>query len=57
MSQIYLAINFGAVEGWRLSSYDTAFEALEAVKSGSEIYGNEWKIVKELEIKIEEESK
>ena len=41
-----------------LSLFDTAFEALNAVKSGlSQTYGYEWKIVRELEIKIEDENK
>ena len=53
MSQIYLALDYGP-EGWALTKYDTASEALQAVKDG-ETYGNEWKILKELDITIEEE--
>ena len=53
MGQIYLAINYGAYEGWKLTPYDIAAEALQAVKDG-ETYGNEWKILKELDIKINE---
>jgi hypothetical protein len=52
MSNIFLAINYGAYKGWGLEPFDTAFEAMAAVKSG-ETYGNEWKIVRELEIHIE----
>ena len=55
MSQIYLAINYGAYEGWKFEPYDTASEALQAVKDG-ETYGNEWKILKQLDVKVEEES-
>jgi len=54
MSQVYLAINYGPYEGWQLNPYDTAFEALKAVRDG-ETYGHEWKILKELDIKIDEE--
>ena len=49
VSQIYLAINYGCYEGWKLEPYDTVFEAVDAVKSG-QTFGNEWKIVRELEI-------
>jgi len=55
MDKIYLVINHGAHEGWSLTPFDSASEALEAVKDGTVIYGNEWKIMKELKIKIEEE--
>lgn len=54
MSQIYLAINYGP-EGWRFESYDTPNEALQAVKDG-DTHGQEWKILKELDVKVEEES-
>ncbi len=54
MSQIYLAINYGTYEGWKLTPYDLAAEAMQAVKDG-EGYGQEWKILKELDIKIAEE--
>jgi|AZIF01.1.fsa_nt_gi hypothetical protein len=58
MSNIFLAINCGMREGWRLEPFDTAFEAFNAVKSGfANTYGYEWKIVRELEIKIEDENK
>jgi len=53
MSQIYLAINYG-VEGWSLKPYDIVSDALEAVKNG-ETYGNEWKILRELELKVADE--
>ncbi len=51
MAQIYLAINYGT-EGWTLTPYDIAAEALQAVKDG-EVYG-EWKILRELDIKVDE---
>lgn len=51
MSQIYLAINYGCYEGWKLEPHDTAFEALDAVKNG-ETYGQEWKILRDLEITV-----
>lgn len=54
MSQIYLAINYGAYEGWKLEPYDLPSEALQAVKDG-ETHGSEWKILKELNVQVEEE--
>ena len=54
MNNIFLAINYGAHEGWKLTPFNTAFEALDAVKSG-ETYGNEWKIVRELEITVNDD--
>jgi len=52
MGQIYLGINYGT-EGWTLTPYDIAAKALRAVKDG-ETYGNEWKILRELDIKVDE---
>lgn len=54
MAQIYLAINYGQ-DGWSLNSHDTALKALEAVQKKGFYSGNEWKILKELDIKVEEE--
>ena len=53
MTQIYLAVNCGS-EGWALTPYDTGDEALQAAKDG-ETYGNEWKILRELDIAVNEE--
>jgi len=50
---IYLAIDYGTYEGWRLEEYETAEAALEALKSGK-FSGSPWKILKELKITIEE---
>ena len=54
MSNIFLAINYGICEGWRLEPFDTAFEALDAVKKGYTC-NNEWKIVRELKINVNDE--
>ena len=54
VAQIYLGINYGAYEGWKLEPYGTPYAALQAVKDG-ETYGNEWKILRELDIKVEEQ--
>ena len=54
MTQIYLAINYGAYAGWTLTPYNTGDEALQAVRDG-ETYGNEWKILRELDIAVNEE--
>jgi len=50
---VYLAIDYGCYEGWRLEEYETPELALEAVKSG-QFSGSPWKILKELKITIEE---
>ena len=52
MAQIYLALDYMS-EGWQLNPYDTTAEALQAVKDG-ETYGNQWKILRELDIKVDE---
>lgn len=49
----YLAINYGS-EGWHLKPFETPHEALQAVKDG-ETHGQEWKILKELTVKVKEE--
>lgn len=54
MSQIYLAINY-LTEGWSLTKYDTAEKALQAVKDG-ETHGSEWIILREMNVKVEEEA-
>ena len=53
MAQIYLAINYGEYEGWKLEPFDTADEAIQAVKNG-ETDGSGWKILKELDVIVEE---
>lgn len=53
MSQIYLAINYGPFEGWSLIPHDSAKKALQEAKDG-ETHGNEWKILRELDIEIDE---
>ena len=50
---VYLAIDYGCYEGWRLEEYETPELALEAVKSG-QFSGSPWKILKELKITIED---
>lgn len=54
MSKIYLAINYGPCEGWKLYECSTLEEALSSVRHGG-TFGCEWKILKELEIKITDE--
>lgn len=51
----YLAVYHGSHEGWTLREHDTAIDALKAVTEGGETYGNEWKILKELEITVKDE--
>lgn len=51
MSRIYLAINYHS-EGWTLTPYETADEALQEVKAGN-AYG-EWKILRELDVAVNE---
>ena len=50
---IYLAIDYGTYEGWRLEEYETAEAALKAVKSG-QFSSSPWKILKELKISVED---
>lgn len=52
----YLAVNYGTYEGWRLTEYPTAQEALKAVYSG-QTFGNEWKILKEMKVEIADDEK
>lgn len=52
MSKIYLAINYGAYEGWKLIEYETSKDAVDAMKNGEYSTCEEWKILKELEIRI-----
>jgi len=49
----FLAINHGPHEGWTLTPYDSPHKALQVVKKG-EAYGNEWKILKEVDIIVNE---
>lgn len=44
---IYLAIDYGSYEGWRLEEYMTIDEAIQAVKDGK-TYREPWKILKEI---------
>lgn len=48
---VYLAVNYGAYEGWKLEEYETPKKAIEAVQCGA-TYGNQWKILKELIVEI-----
>ena len=52
-NKIYLAINYGT-DGWELVPYDSPQQALESVKARGS-YRNEWKILKELNINVEED--
>jgi len=54
MGSIFLGINYGCYEGWKLTEFPSADDALQAVKDGDETYGNEWKILRELDIEIKE---
>ena len=54
MGGIFLAINYG-VEGWQLTPFFNAGTALDAVKNG-DTFGSEWKILKEIDVGIKEES-
>uniref|UniRef100_A0A6M3JH56 Uncharacterized protein n=1 Tax=viral metagenome TaxID=1070528 RepID=A0A6M3JH56_9ZZZZ len=51
---IYLAVDHGCYEGWRLMECETAEEAIEYVKRG-ETYSMPWKIFKELMVTVEKE--
>lgn len=48
----YLAINYGS-EGWQLNPCDSPELALKSVKEGGS-FGNEWKILKELNVTVED---
>jgi len=48
---IFLAVDYGAYEGWKLTLYETPKAALQAVIDGA-TYGNKWKILKELQVTI-----
>ena len=52
----YLAINYGSHEGWRLREVENPIEAISLIQEG-ETYGNECKILKEIEISYKEEEK
>jgi hypothetical protein len=54
MGAIYLAINNGSYEGWSLKVFPSSKDALKEVKMGG-TYGSEWKILRELEVKVVEE--
>ena len=53
MGGIFLAINYG-VEGWQLKPCLNAETALDSVKNGN-TFGNEWKILKEIDVVVKEE--
>ena len=44
---IFLAIDYGAYEGWHLKKVDSVQAALDEVKQG--VYG-EWKILREVRV-------
>jgi len=48
---IFLAINYGS-EGWHLQKCVSTGDAIQKVKNG-QTFGNEWKILKELNLTIE----
>lgn len=50
----YLAVNYGCYEGWKLTPYDSPDKALQSVKDG-ETYGQEWKVLKELDVLVKDE--
>ena len=52
---VYLAIDYGCYEGWRLIEYLTPEQALEAVKSG-QYSGSQWKILKEIRLVVQDEN-
>ncbi len=54
MPQVYLAINYGAYEGWRLEPYDSPADALKAAQDG-DTHGNEWMVLRELDLEIKED--
>lgn len=49
MGKVFLCINYGAYEGWRLEEVSSPAEALLKVKRGK-TFGNPWMIVKELPV-------
>lgn len=50
----FLAINYGAYEGWSLEEYLSLDVIAENIKLGGTI-GNEFKVLKEIPLKIEDE--
>ena len=54
MPQVYLAINYGAYEGWRLEPYDSPADALKAAQDG-DTHGSEWIILREIICHFKEE--
>ncbi len=52
---VYLAIDYGCYEGWRLEEYPNSKLALEAVKTG-QTFGNPWKILREIQIQAAPET-
>lgn len=51
----FLALDYG-LEGWMLTHYDSLSDVVSAIMNGK-TYGYKFKILKELEIAIEEQPK
>ena len=47
-SKLYLAVNYGSYEGWKLQGYNSIDEVIKAIYAGN-TYGNEFKVFKELD--------
>ena len=45
----FLAVNYGSYEGWKLIEFESAQEALVALKEGQS-HGQTFKILKEVEL-------
>lgn len=54
---VYLAIDYGCYEGWRLEEAKDVETALEKVKGGSYSGCSGWKILKEIDISGESKQK
>jgi hypothetical protein len=47
IEKVYVAVNYGAYEGWLLERFDSVQEAIEHIMTG-QTYGYEWKILREI---------
>ena len=47
----FLAVNYGSCDGWQLTEFESAQEALDALREGDS-FGQPFKILKELELSI-----
>lgn len=47
----YLAVNYGACEGWRLEEMKTPKDAIDRIMKGG-VYGTEIKILQELDVAV-----